>query len=423
MARAPRKGKDGAGGARKKPAATRRKTRGTRRKGAARPGGGAKDAGPAAELPTTETAPPLTRLTDLVGNARPRRLLMQAVAQGRLRPALLFHGPPGVGKFTAARAVAAALNCGAPEGGDACAACVSCRKVAAWAHPDVKVLESEAEARRAGRPVFFAEPGGGGRASTRLLVGQVRRLLRETDFRPFEGRRRVVLVRHLESDPSHGCANALLKALEEPPSGTVFILTSARPERLPATVRSRCLALAFLPASRDELAAFLRGRGLPDQEASLRASLSGGRPGAAMDLDAEGGLRLRDAGLQALAAAAGGEPLAALAAADALTPAPDELAELLSCLALIARDLMIWADGPGGALLVNVDRRADLEALAGRIPQARAARLRESIAWCQQAAERNVNPALMLQVLMLEAGGHLAASPLSVPWLEGEGRP
>jgi DNA polymerase-3 subunit delta' len=364
------------------------------------------------------------RLSEIVGNPRPRDLLARALSGNRLSPSLLFHGPEGIGKLTTGRAVAARLNCQRPADGDACGVCVPCSKIAAWTHPDVKVLESEADAARSGRPMFFPDSHAPGRAaarrSDRLLIGQVRSMLREIDFRPFEGKRRVILVRHLESDPSLGCANTLLKALEEPPPATLFILTSSRPERLPSTIRSRCQALAFQPASRRDVTAFLEERGVPRQEAVLRAALSGGCPGTALNLDADGGLRQRDTVLAALAAAGEGDPIQALAAADELLPPPLELPGLLACLATVTRDLMVMADDSGAEILMNVDRREELERLAGLIPQARAAALLDRISWCERAVERHVNAGLMLQTLLLEAGGHLPPTPLAAPWMDGD---
>jgi DNA polymerase-3 subunit delta' len=366
---------------------------------------------------------PLLCLSELVGNSRPRRLLAAALQERRLLPVLLLHGPPGIGKFTTARALAAAVNCASPAGADACRRCPSCRKVAAWTHPDIKVLESASDAQAAGRPDFFPDAQSasraGGRLSTRLLIGQVRRLLHEIAFKPFAGGKRVVIIRHLESDPSLGCANALLKALEEPPPGTSFILTSARPDLLPDTIRSRCQTLAFLPPSRDETEAFLAGRGITPGEAALRAALSGGRPGAALSLDAEGGIGMRDGILAALDAAGSG-PMDAVIAAETLLPAADEMPALLALFVLVARDIMVLPYDGEHRLLTNQDRIGELEKLATAIPPASAARLLERIEWCERALQRSVNPSLMLQTLLLETGGHVPCDPLTRPWLGEE---
>ena len=141
----------------------------------------------ASKEPISASIQPLIPLSAMIGNQRPRLLLTRALTEKRLFPALLLHGPEGIGKFTAARALAAVLNCASPTDEDACGACASCRKVNAWSHPDIKVLESESEAQQAGRPVFFPDGQASSRSSSkpsaRLLIGQARRLLHESPCR------------------------------------------------------------------------------------------------------------------------------------------------------------------------------------------------------------------------------------------------
>jgi hypothetical protein len=143
----------------------------------------------------------------------------------------------------------------------------------------------------------------------------------------------------------------------------------------------------------------------------------------ALALDAENGLAVRDGILTALAAACGGEALDALLAADALVPAPGEMPGLLALFALVARDLMVLPADAEHKLVTNHDRMAELEDLARSISPARGAALLERIIWSEQALERHVNPGLMIQTLLLEAGGHLPPEPLTAPWLEVEGAP
>ena len=377
--------------------------------------------------PPKTAAPPedevILRLDGLVGNPRVRGLIERALTDKSLFPSLLFAGPSGIGKLTTARAIAASLNCLSPEGVQACGTCGPCRKIASGIHPDVKVLESEASARDAGRPLYFptSTPEGGNaspsRTGNRLLIAQVRNLVRETCFRPFEGRRRVLILRDLETDPGQGCANVLLKTLEEPPTDTVFIVVTAQPERLPVTVHSRCHVLPFVAAPLAAVVAFLERRGIETAEAHWRAAWTNGCPGAALRLDAEARLRSRDALLVALAAAVEGGPAAASVVAEPFSRRGVELLPSLDDLTLVVRDLMIWDDDPDRNLLTNRDKIAEMEHLAARIPPRRAARLLAHIAWCASATERNVSPSLMWQTLFLEAGGHLADAPLTDPWL------
>ena len=374
------------------------------------------------------------RLAGLMGHGRQAALLTRALQAGRVPPTLLFHGPPGSGRLRTALSLGAALNCAAPIEGDACGACASCHKVAGQNHPDVRICESEGSARNAGRTLHYpatrpggeegAEGGGrtGARAGTRLLAAQVRRLLRDLEFRPFEGGRRLVAIDDLETDPTQGCANILLKTLEEPPADTVLVVLASHGESLPATVRSRCLALGFHPMPVPRLAAELEARGLPATEALRRAALSGGRPGAALALDLAEESARRDAVLAALARSLQEGPLAALQAADALGRSREEFPRLLTHIMTLARDLMSfpWLRPP--AALLHGDVAAEIARLSPICPPARAARLLDLAAWCERAAERFVDPLLMLENLLLVAGGHLPVDTLRAPWIDSDSR-
>jgi DNA polymerase III subunit delta' len=137
--------------------------------------------------------------------------------------AYLFVGPAGVGKRAAARAFAAALLCAA-EPGRGCGACEVCRRVSEGAHPDVLVYERE---------------------GARLSVGDAREITRLALRSPVEGVRKVIVIPDL--DLAAQIAPALLKTLEEPPPGTVFVGLA---EHVPAelvTIASRCVRIDFRP--------------------------------------------------------------------------------------------------------------------------------------------------------------------------------
>lgn len=139
--------------------------------------------------------------------------------------------PTGSGKRTTAIAVAQLLNCTNPADGDACGSCLQCSRIARGVHPDVLVIE----------------PGDSGS----IKIESIRDAVERAGYRPFEGKRRVVIVD--EADALVAAAqNALLKTLEEPPSTSVFILITARPDMLLQTVRSRCIRLTFATGSRLE---------------------------------------------------------------------------------------------------------------------------------------------------------------------------
>lgn len=155
-----------------------------------------------------------------------------------------------------------------------------------------------------------------------ITVDQVRGVQRDLTTKPMLGERRAIIV-DAADDLEKGAANALLKSLEEPPAGSVFLLVAHRPGRLLPTIRSRCRMLPFAPLGTQEIDAVLRERA-PAADPPTRAAATaaaGGSPGAALefvelDLAAMHGLMQRIAGegdrdlalRGALAAALGARP-------------------------------------------------------------------------------------------------------------------
>ena len=169
-----------------------------------------------------------------------------------------FAGPDGIGKRQAAVALAQALNCLSPVRDgivgsepasttlpvDACGECAACRRIARGVHPDVIALAPEGD-------------------RVTVAIDQIRALNEQIAYRPFEGRRRVVIVDEAADVLLGPSQNALLKTLEEPPSGTVFVLVTSRPDALLPTVRSRCPTIRFAPLSGSDVAAYLTANGMP----------------------------------------------------------------------------------------------------------------------------------------------------------------
>jgi DNA polymerase III subunit delta' len=237
--------------------------------------------------------------------------LKRALATGQVAHAYLFEGPSGVGKLLAARALAEALLCDV-QPGKGCGQCSACLRVQQDKHPDVRIFKPRDEGNR------------------NLQVETIRtEIVPFAKFAPFEGRAACLIfpeadVSFPEMHPE--AANALLKTLEEPRQALTFVLLSERPERLLATIRSRCQTLRFAPLPSDTLRAILTRQGIPEAQQPAAIALSQGRADRALELAQEGrALELVELALRVDDAAHAGKIAALLELAEQLASRDDRV--------------------------------------------------------------------------------------------------
>ncbi|MGH8898494.1 MAG: ATP-binding protein, partial [Egibacteraceae bacterium] len=182
-------------------------------------------------------------LWDVPGQERAVAVLRDSSARGEVGHAWAFVGPPGVGQQQAARTLASALNCEAPHEGRPCGGCSTCDRTLRGAHPAYWELERTGAFHR---------------------VDDVREVWLATAFRTIaEGRFKVLRI--IDADRmNEAAANAFLKALEEPPARTVWVLDLADPDELPDTILSRCRTVRFAPWRPEQLRAEAARLGLAD---------------------------------------------------------------------------------------------------------------------------------------------------------------
>src|SRR5205823_8660478 len=281
------------------------------------------------------------KLASLLGQPTASAFLRGLVQRGRYANAYLFHGPHGVGKCTAALAFARAALCervagaaavdlapslfgdapvtGAGPGDDACGECHGCRMSSTLRHPDLRFLfplsgeektldTTVEETLQAMRDdplhVFQYEK------AASIRISQTRELLAELGYRPHTASRRIVVVRDCDR-MREDQFSAMLKAVEEPGASTVWVLTTARLSRVPATIRSRCQRVRFAPLSESLVRETLETQaGVEEKDARMLAALSSGSLGRSLALrDADPGMKeQRDAALALLGPALAGDP-------------------------------------------------------------------------------------------------------------------
>ncbi len=222
---------------------------------------------------------------------------LQQVRQ-RLPHAVLFHGPAGIGKADFIEHFAQALLCeNVRPDGHACNACASCGWFSQQSHPDYRRI----------RPEAFEDEGEGDDGedkkktktpSKEIKIEQVRAL---ADFMNISTHRRGlrVVVLYPAEALNMPASNALLKTLEEPPPGTVFLLSSNSLDRLLPTILSRCRKFTLSLPAHDEALAWLSAKGVQDADGWLREQ--GGAPLAALAQSETGSREEMDMLLQYLA--------------------------------------------------------------------------------------------------------------------------
>lgn len=364
----------------------------------------------------------------LVGQAHVIDTLRTAVANGPSQ-SWLFTGPPGSGRSNAALAFAAALQC--EQGG--CGQCHECKTVLGGSHADVQRLSTQ---------------------GLSIGVDQVRALVRTASLSPARGRFQILIVE--DSDRvTEQAQNALLKAVEEPGTRTVWLLCAPTVEDVLPTIRSRCRLVTLSTPTAEDVADFLtQVDGINPADALQAARASQGHIGRARALARDEGVRARrrtvvgiPVGLESLAACLrAAEELATTtkAEADEVTSAldarekadldmafgveprglkPREYGPALSALekeqkrratrrhrdivdrALV--DLMsVYRDaiahGVGARELINEDMRAEVEQLASTsAPEAHLRRIGVIQQAREQLLEFNVTPQLALESMMV----------------------
>ena len=208
----------------------------------------------------------------------------EAAAQGAMTHAWLFTGPPGSGRSVAAKAFAAALQCAAPAGPRGCGQCAACHTVLAGTHADVHCVVPE---------------------GLSISVSEMRSLVQIAARRPATGHWQVVIIEDADR-LTEGAANALLKAVEEPPDRTVFLLCapSDHPEDVSVTIRSRCRMVALRTPAAAAIAEVLARRdGIDPELAQWAASVCGGHIGRARRLATDEVTRQRRASVLGIPAA------------------------------------------------------------------------------------------------------------------------
>lgn len=326
----------------------------------------------------------------IIDQERSIRALNSFLKHGTIPHALLFTGMEGVGKRTAAMAFAMGCNCISeqPEKGSdreeirtvegPCGECAACRKIAAGLHPDILRLDPQ---------------------GLQIKIDQVRDLCQMLALRPYAARIRVVLIADAHR-LNVAAANALLKVLEEPPEGTVLILTAPQKADVLPTIVSRCRHLRFKPIGTQHLSAILvKAYGFSIEEASLTAAMANGSVTRALAMQHNHWIRRRNWFLSELSTLPEQPAASLLACAERMAQIKEEIPDYLELAASWVRDLAVARHDPDR--LIHQDLRNKIVSFAHRVNPRFMNRATRDLADAQRRIQAHANARLSLEALLL----------------------
>jgi len=326
----------------------------------------------------------------VIGQERVKQTLLSALKNDRLSHAYLFHGNEGVGKDAIAIELARVLQCETGEE-EACGRCSSCLQLNILQHPNVRLvvalpvgknetsddapLEKLAAteialirdqiARKSENPYHrIVIP-----KATIIKINSIRELRRESAMSTVGGRRRVFIISSAD-EMGDAAANTLLKTLEEPSGNTILILTTAHPDALLPTIRSRCQQVRFDPLTETDIRAALVDRNNVDPtHAALVARLANGSYTEAMNLlqDNVAARRQEVVNFVRLVLGSGVTPLLDEIGRVCSTKDRAVVVRFLTLMLMWFRDALVLSRGGS---IINLDQHDDLQRFVTRFPHA-----------------------------------------------------
>jgi len=329
---------------------------------------------------------------NIIGHEWAEDLLHRHIRQESTRHAYLLTGAKSTGRRTPALRFAQALICPHPQSpGVPCRSCQTCRKVERMEHPDIYPIGLEEDSRV-------------------IKIDQIRDLQHSLSLSPYQAPYQIAVLQGFQQ-ANHSAQNALLKTLEEPPPKVILLLTADTPESLLETIVSRCEVIQLrsvpLPTIQDHLQ---QEHETDPDTARILAHISGGRPGAALQLLEHPELRQQrtnwlDAHRDLLAASISQR----FSRAEDYKKDPQVFQNILEVWLTYWRDILLVlseADVP----LVNIDRRGEIDQVAAEIDLKTAQNMVRQLDHSRTLLDKYANTQLTIENLFLRLPSIAAVS-------------
>ena len=318
--------------------------------------------------------------SEIIGQARPVTILQSSLRSGDISHAYLFYGPEGIGKRITALKFGKALNCLSLTD-DFCGECLHCRKFDNGNFPDFLMV---------------------GAKDGSIKIETIRELQKKVNFRPYEGKFKVVLIDGAE-EMTLGAANSFLKTLEEPPGATVFILVCHNFNLMIPTIISRCQKIQFnlIPVEAIKNILVNKNQTAP-KDAHLMATYSRGSLGKALEMDISGIMKARDEMLNSIESISFDEIDLVLKKNKSWSGDKENLEIRLAAILSITRDLVVLKAAKKEGLIANLDVMDKLISLIEASNLNQLIFLFYAVEETMRQLKRNINAQLLLDLLMIK---------------------
>lgn len=335
---------------------------------------------------------------EVLGQEFPKRYFAEAVKNNKIAHSYIIEGPDGIGKSIFALHMAQTLLCSSDN--KPCGVCNSCRKVQKKSHPDVKVIDPDKKS---------------------IGVNDIRELIDEIGIRPYEGLKKIIIIKNADTITAEG-QNALLKTLEEPPDNVNLILLVANLETVLQTIQSRCQVIRLSRVSNELIREFIISRAaevLDDASAANKSAqiqtsdyneekiivatdLSDGIPGRALlQLDSKySGLRAKT--IEFACKIINTDPLTGFDQAKFFTDNKEQIGYIFDILNTWNRDIYMFKSTKNKKNVINKDFYDLLIEQSRLLSYNRLDRIMDVLKATEQKMKRNANFQLAIEMMLLK---------------------
>jgi DNA polymerase III subunit delta' len=337
-------------------------------------------------------------LFEVLGQGFPKRYFSEAVKNNKIAHSYIIEGPDGIGKSIFALHMAQTLLCSSNN--KPCGVCNSCRKVERKLHPDVKMIDPDKKS---------------------IGVNDIRELIEEIGIRPYEGLKKIIIIKKADTITVEG-QNALLKTLEEPPENVNLILLVENLETVLQTIQSRCQVIRLSRVSKQLIKEFLISRAaeasdvvigthksiqeqasnLDQEKMTIAADLSDGIPGRALlQLDSKYS-ELRGKTIEFSCRIINTDPLTGFEQAKFFTDNKEQIGYIFDILNIWNRDIYMFKSTKDKKNVINKDFYDLLIEQSRLLSYNRLDRIMDVLKTTEQKMKRNANFQLAIEMMLLK---------------------